>query len=102
MDPAKADSIISVLAGSIGTDEKDVLFGMPPVQSMIIPFTLPELALCKAQDQQGFAKVELVATDAKSGGTLYRSGPTYGTTFVHNRTVLFIGWYATDTSRLRE
>jgi hypothetical protein len=46
--------------------------------------------------------IELVATDAKSGGTLYRSGPTYGTTFVHNRTVLFIGWYTTDTSRLRE
>ena len=42
--------------------------------------------------------IELVATDAKTGGTLYRSGPTYGTTYVHNRTVLFIGWYTTDTS----
>jgi len=91
-----------VLAGSIGTDEQDVLFGMPPVQSMIIPFALPELALYKAQDQQGFAKVQLVATDAKTGGPLYRSGPTYGTTYVHNHSVLFIGWYTTDASRLRE
>ena len=97
-DPTQADSIVSVLAGSIGTDQKDILFGMPEAASTFLPIALPELAIYKAQDQQGFAKVELVATDAKTGGTLYRSGPTYGTTYVHNRTVLFIGWYTTDTS----
>ena len=102
LDPAQADTIISVLAGSIGTDEQDVLFGMPASASMFLPIALPELALYKAQDQEGFAKVELVATDTKTGGTLFRSGPTYGTTYVHNRTVLFIGWYTTDTSRMRE
>lgn len=33
-DPTTADYVVSVLAGSIGTDFKDVLFGMPPVTSM--------------------------------------------------------------------
>ncbi len=98
LDPARADSIVSVLAGAIGTYQKDVLFGMPPSVSSFLPIALPELAIYKAQDQQGFAKVELVATDTKRGGTIYRSGPTYGTTYVHNRAVLFIGWYTTDTS----
>ncbi len=98
-NPDKADIIVSVLAGSIGTDEQDVLFGMPPVASMLIPFSLPELALYKAQDQEGFAKVEVVGSDAHRGGEILHSGPTYGRTYVHNRSVLFIGWYHTDTTR---
>jgi hypothetical protein len=101
-DPEKADYMVSVLAGSIGTDEKDVLFGMPEVTSNFFPIGLPEIALYKAQDQEGFAKLELIASDARGGGVIHRSGPTYGRTYVHNRTVLFIGWYRTDTSRNRE
>jgi len=102
LDPAAADYYVSVLAGAVGTDEKDVLFGMPPVTSVIIPFSLPELALYKAQDQEGFAKIEVVVSDAKHGGIVQRSGPTFGHTYVHNRSVLFVGWYTTDTSRLKE
>ncbi len=101
-DAGAADYRVSVLAGAVGTDEIDVLFGMPPITSMIIPFSLPELALYKAQDQEGFAKVQVVVSDARRGGIVQRSGPTFGRTYVHNRSVLFFGWYTTDTSRLTE
>jgi hypothetical protein len=99
LDPKAADYVVSVLAGAIGTDQKDVLVGMPPVASYVFPVALPEIAIYKAEDQEGFAKIELVASDAKRGGIVHRSGPAYGHTYVHNRTVLFIGWYTTDTSR---
>ena len=98
-DFSDADYVVTVLAGSIGTDQKDVFFGIPAIQSVILPFALPEIALYKAQEQEGFAKTEVVTTDAKHGGVVHRSGPTRGRTYARTRTVLFVGWYRTDTSR---
>jgi len=101
-DYAHADLVVRALAGSVGTDQKDIFFGMPQVQSVVIPVSLPELALYKSEEQTGFAKTEVVVTDNHRGGEIWHSGPTWGDTFSHTRSVLFIGWYNTDTSRYKK
>lgn len=98
-DASRAQYVMTVLAGALGTDEKDVFFGLPPVQSVLIPVALPEIAIYKSEEQQGFARTETVTTDQQRGGIVYRAGPTQGRTYAHTRKVLFIGWYNTDTTR---
>lgn len=94
-----AEFMAIALAGAIGTDAKDVFLGIPPVTSVVLPFSTPEIALYKAQDQEGFAKTEIVIVDLKRGGVAHHAGPTRGRTYAHNRQILFFGWYTTDTSR---
>ena len=69
--------------------------------SLLIPFTIPELALYKTTRLDGFAKTEIAMLDAEQGGVVHRSGPTYGTTYSRSRTILFFfrkRW--TDTTHL--
>ncbi len=48
---------INIIAAALGTELGDSFFGMPPVTSQLIPFSLPELAIYKNQYQTGLRKV---------------------------------------------
>lgn len=47
---------IQVLIQALGTEQSQSFFGMPPVQSVLIPFALPEITLYKAQYQTGYTR----------------------------------------------
>lgn len=96
-DPARADYVVTVLGGAIGTDASEVLLGTPRVETLFA--TLPELALYKAEIQQGLAKISIAVHDADHGDYTYRSKPAQATTYVRSRRFLFFGRYETDTSR---
>jgi hypothetical protein len=66
--------IVRVLVQSLGTVQGETFFGMPSVQSVIIPFSLPELTLYKAQVQSGYMRYSIDLYDAASG-RLIRSTP---------------------------
>lgn len=89
--------IVRVLVQSLGTVQGETFFGMPSVQSVIIPFSLPELTLYKAQVQSGYMRYSIDLYDAASG-RLIRSTPWYaGSSYYNQYTFLFIFKYnATD------
>ncbi|MBA3614484.1 MAG: hypothetical protein H0W49_16575 [Nitrospirales bacterium] len=47
---------IQVLIQALGTEQSQSFLGMPPVQSVLIPFALPEITLYKAQYQTGYTR----------------------------------------------
>ena len=84
-----ADFRIHVIVEALGTEQGQSFFGMPPVQSVLIPFALPELTLFKAQLQRGYARYQFDIFDAKSG-ELIRSTAWYeGSAFYNQYTFLF-------------
>ena len=80
---------IQILVQSLGTEQSQSFFGMPPVQSALIPFALPEVSLYKAQYQSGFARFRLDIFETITGQFI-RSTPWFqATTFYNEYTLLF-------------
>lgn len=97
-DVARADYVVTVLGAAIGTDQTESLLGTPRIETVFA--TLPELALYKAEIQQGLAKISIAVQHAHGGSYTFRSDPAQATTFVRSRRILFFSRYETDTSRL--
>jgi hypothetical protein len=89
--------LIRVMAESFGTMQGMTFFGMPPVQSVLIPFALPELTLYKQQNQSGYARLHVDVYDNHTGEFLGSSATLVGRTFYNQYTVLFfLTWNRTD------
>jgi hypothetical protein len=88
---------VRVLVHGFGTEQGETFFGMPPVQSVLLPFSLPELTLYKAQDQEAHIRYSVDVFDARSG-RLVASTPWYrGSSYYRLYTVLlFIVFSRTD------
>jgi hypothetical protein len=84
----KADYRVSVIVGSLGTELGNSFFGMPPVTSQLIPFSLPELALYKAQYQTGYAKFHMDIFEVPAGTLVQSTPPFVAQTHFNNHTVL--------------
>jgi hypothetical protein len=84
----KADYRVSVIVGSLGTELGNSFFGMPPVTSQLIPFSLPELALYKAQYQTGYAKFHMDIFELPAGNLVQSTPPFLAQTHFNNHTVL--------------
>lgn len=84
----KADYRISVIVGSLGTELGNSFFGMPPVTSQLIPFSLPELALYKAQYQTGYAKFHMDIFELPAGTLVQSTPPFLAQTHFNNHTIL--------------
>lgn len=81
---------VQIVIQSLGTQQAQAFFGMPPVQSVLIPFALPELTLFKAQYQSGFTRFSLNVFETTTGRYI-RSSPWYqATTYYNEYTILFI------------
>ena len=81
---------IDVIVGSLGTEVSGTFIGMPPVQSSLIPFSLPELAFYKSQYQTGYAKFYMNIFELPSGKFIGSTPPFLADAYYNDYTVLFI------------
>ncbi len=93
-----ADFIAIVLESGVGTEYNETFFGLPPIQSVLLPISLPEIAVYKRSREQGVAKAEVVFSDRQRGGAFYRTGPALGQTHYNEWSVLIVGGSSTDTA----
>jgi hypothetical protein len=77
-DRAKADFIVELRSGGLGTDRHSLLVGTPAVSlpSVLpgVPTSIPEIALIKRNDQRGVAKVAVFAYCRTTGRAVWQSG----------------------------
>ncbi len=91
--------LVRVMAESFGTMQGTIFVGMPPVQSVLIPFSLPELTLYKNQSQSGYARLHLDIYDNRTGEFLGSTPKLVGRSFYNQYTLLiFATWNRTDVT----
>ena len=56
-DEKNATHRIDVIVGALGTELAGAFVGMPPIQSVLIPFALPELSLYKIPAPDRLCKI---------------------------------------------
>jgi hypothetical protein len=71
-----AQYFMRVIVESLGTEQGESFIGMPPVQSVLLPFSLPELTIFKAQRQRAYTRYTADLYDVRTG-RLLRSTPWY-------------------------
>lgn len=96
-DERNATHRINVIVGALGTETGGSFFGMPASSSQVIPISLPEMALYKAQYQTGYVRFYMDIFELPSG-RLIHSTPTFlAESYYNNHTVLFfISFAQTD------
>ncbi|HEU4683284.1 MAG TPA: hypothetical protein VFS39_02115 [Nitrospira sp.] len=62
----EADLWVRVLVLALGTDQGQTFFGMPAIQSTVIPFSTPALTLYEAQRQIGYVRYRLQTYDRRT------------------------------------
>ncbi len=88
---------VNVIVGSLGTEFGETFIGLPPTQSIIIPFATPELALFKAQYQTGFVKLYFDIYELPSNRFIKSTTPFFAETYYNDYTVFFLfSWKHTD------
>ena len=89
--------LVRIILHAFGTEQSQSFFGVPAIQSTIIPFALPELSLYKAVRQRGYSRLSLEVSDKKSG-ILIASSPVYeGDVYFNQITFLLaLGYNSTD------
>ncbi|HMS85930.1 MAG TPA: hypothetical protein PKD12_19995 [Nitrospira sp.] len=91
--------LVRVMTESVGTMQGLTFVGMPPVQSVLIPFSLPELTLYKNQSQSGYARLHLDVFDHRTGEFLGSSPTLIGRSFFNQYTLLILAtWHSTDVT----
>jgi hypothetical protein len=88
---------IHILVQALGTEQSVSFFGLPPIESVLLPFALPEIAVFKGQYQSGYTRFRLDIYEHATGKFI-RSTPWFqGSTYFDEYTVLFfIDFYRTD------
>lgn len=95
----KASYVVRVMTESFGTMQGSTFVGMPPVQSVLIPFSLPELTLYKNQSQSGYARLHVNIYDTRTGAFLGSSPTLIGRAFFNQYTILIlVTWHSTDVT----
>lgn len=89
--------LVRVAIEALGTMQGLTFVGMPPIQSVVVPFALPELTLYKLQAQSGYARLHLDVFDNLTGAYKGSSTTIIGRTHYDQYTALFyITWIETD------
>ncbi|MGB5056048.1 MAG: hypothetical protein WBO24_16785 [Nitrospirales bacterium] len=89
MDPAKAKYRIHILVQSLGVEQRSSLFGLPPIQSTLLPIALPEIAIYASQKLSGYTRFRLDIYETATG-QFTRSTPWFqGSTYFNEYTILF-------------
>ncbi len=81
---------LNIVVDSLGTEMGNTFFGIPPVQASLIPISLPELSLYKAEHQSGYARFHFDIFEMPSGRFIASSSPFIADTFYNAYTVLFL------------
>ena len=99
-DEDDADYVLTAIAGALGIDRSRRFFGLMGVSASAIPLTIPEMAIFSHSRSEGYARTEIVLSDAHKGGVVHRSGPTRAETFSWSRVILFV-FTSRDTNSSR-
>jgi hypothetical protein len=79
-----------VVIQSFGTEQGETFFGIPPIQSMLLPISVPELSLYKNSHQQAMVRLALNVHHTETGQYI-TSTPWYeGITFNNRYTWLLV------------
>lgn len=90
---ADASYVVRVVVQSFGTNQSSSFFGMPPIQSVLIPFSLPQLTIYQNLSQDGYVRYGLDVIE-RATGRLYYSTPWYDHRTYHDQyTILFFITY---------
>jgi hypothetical protein len=92
----RADLVVTVLSGAIGTQESSTLIGIPETQSILFPMPFPEIAFYKSASQDAFAKAEIVVREAESGRIVFYERPKEGRASSTEHQVLLLNLNRTD------
>ena len=95
-DPAKADILLELRSGALGTDTSESFVGVPEV-TLPGMLTLPEVRFLTRSAQTGTAKLGLVATDARTGRVLGTGGTTLARSDTQNWFVMGVGPFRTGS-----
>jgi hypothetical protein len=97
-DQGKADAIILPRAGTLSTDEKNTLVGIPSLPVPLAPGVLiPPLSLYAENVAKGAAKFAASIYDPKTGRLIVSTTPTYGFSREDDGVVLFFfSWRKND------
>jgi len=89
--------LVRVVVQSFGTNQSSSFFGLPAIQSVIIPFSLPQLTVYQNLAQDGYVRYGLDVIE-RTTGRLYYSTPWYSHRTHHNQYTLlfFITFRSTD------
>jgi len=99
-DLKSADYALVVLGKAIGIDESRTFFGIPAMQSSLVPIGVPEIPLYKSDRQKGVAKLETFLTNRKRGGVVAHSDTVNAETWVRDRTILLFNMHDANTKTL--
>jgi hypothetical protein len=93
----EADLWIRVIVFALGTDQGQSFFGMPAIQSMVIPLSTPALTIYEAQRQIAYVRYRLQVYDARAR-TWHAPSPWYDGSAYYNQYTLFffINFRGTD------
>ncbi len=81
--------MVRILVQAMGTNQGKTFFGMPPVQSVLIPFSLPALTLYQEIDQYAHARFHLEVFEAATGRFVRATPWLVGNTYYNQYTVFF-------------
>jgi hypothetical protein len=76
----QATFVVEPRAGAVGTDNHDLLFGVPALQlpqvpvAAAMPAAIPEIPFAKRRDQRGVAKIAVFAYRRETGEPVWQSG----------------------------
>jgi hypothetical protein len=85
----EASYLVRVVVQSFGTNQSTSFFGMPPVQSVLIPFSLPQLAIYQNLAQDGFVRYGIEVIERTSGRLFYSTRWQSHRTYHDQYTILF-------------
>jgi len=84
-----ASYLVRVVVQSFGTSQSISFFGMPPIQSVLIPFSLPQLTVYQSLAQDGFVRYGVEVIE-RASGRLFYSTPWHSHRTYHDQyTILF-------------
>ena len=66
-----ASYLVRVVVQSFGTSQSISFFGMPPIQSVLIPFSLPQLTVYQNLAQNGYVRYGVQVIERASGRLFY-------------------------------
>ncbi|VAX38432.1 hypothetical protein MNBD_PLANCTO02-3039 [hydrothermal vent metagenome] len=96
----KADYVLEVRSGGIGTDNHDAFIGMPKLQIPgPVPISIPEIRLWSRTQQTGLAKIGIVAIDTHSNQILGQGGTTLAKSDDTNTFIFGVGPWRSGSIR---
>jgi hypothetical protein len=87
--PKDGTYLVHLLIYALGTEQAQSFLGIPATQGTLIPISIPELAVYKAQRQHGYARFAFNVIETPSGRLIASSPVLEGNVYFNQYTLLF-------------